>query len=87
MGLILDTLELNLERQVDMFPETVPHDADPISQISFPRTPSHLHQHAKSHVLGLDELPSLDEAKKVRWRISERILRWGPVLVADHLLQ
>jgi hypothetical protein len=53
-----------------MVPKTVSYDADPISQIRFPGTPSHLHQHAKLHVLGLHE-PSL-EAKRVERCISER---------------
>jgi hypothetical protein len=53
-----------------MVPETLPDDADPISQIRFPRTSSHLHQHAKLHVLRLHE--SSLQAKKDWCRITER---------------
>src|SRR5918993_1675061 len=54
-----------------MVPEALPYDADPISQIRFPETPAHLHEHTKFHVLRLHELPSL-QANTVRLRISER---------------
>jgi hypothetical protein len=71
--LLLVVPKLKLERCVAMVPEALPYGTDPTPQIRFPETPPHLHQHAKLHVLGLHELPSLDEAKKVRWwRISER---------------
>src|SRR5918998_5590060 len=56
-----------------MVPEALPYDADPISQIRFPETPSHLHEHAKLHVLRLHET-SL-QANTVRLRISERQAR------------
>jgi hypothetical protein len=36
-------LELNLERCVARVTEALPYDTDPISQIRFPETPSHLH--------------------------------------------
>jgi hypothetical protein len=54
-----------------MVPEALPYDANPISQIRFPETPSHLHVHTKLHVLGLHE-PSLQAANTVLWRISAR---------------
>jgi hypothetical protein len=69
--LVLLIPELNLERCVAMVPEALPYNADPISQIRLPETPSHLHEHAKLHVLRL-HVPSLEAAKKVRWRISDR---------------
>jgi len=53
-----------------MVPEAMPYDADPISQIRFPETPSHLHEHTKLHVLRLHE-PSLEAANTGLWRISK----------------
>ena len=72
--LLLLIPELNLERCVGMVPEALPYDADPISQIRFPETPSHLHEHTNLHILRLHE-PSLEVANTVRLRISERQAR------------
>jgi hypothetical protein len=54
-----------------MVPEALPYDADPISQIRFPETSSHLHAHTKLHVLRLHE-PSLEAANTFLWCISAR---------------
>jgi hypothetical protein len=54
-----------------MVPEALPYGTDPISQIRFSETLLHLHEHANLHVLCPHGGPFL-EAKKVRWRISER---------------
>ena len=66
------------EKNAQHLARPLPYDPDPVSQIRFPSTPSHLHQHAKKHVLGIHE-PSLN-ANRFDAASQRCILCWGLAL-------